>query len=123
HYGYGMPMHVGPPPAIVPGGPIPPPPIKEKSKTTELKIGLNAAPANVVVSLPANAELFANGQRTAQTKAERRFVTPELPAGQVFQYVFTAAIERDGKTVTETKQVEVVAGGSVRVEFDFADAT
>ncbi|MFL5338744.1 MAG: TIGR03000 domain-containing protein [Gemmataceae bacterium] len=101
HYGHGMPMPA--PVKIVPG---------------DVPVSGPAAPANVVVKMPEGAALFANGQKTAQTAAERRFVTPELPAGQVYHYVFTAEVERDGKTVRETKNVEVTAGSTVRVDFE-----
>ena len=47
------------------------------------------------------------------TGAERKFVSPELPAGQEFTYRFRAEYERDGETVSVTKKVPVRAGGTV----------
>jgi len=116
HYGYGMPR---------PAGPVPPTPVKPtvpKSGGTP-KIGLDGAPASVLVCLPAEATLLANGKPTTQTSDTRSFVTPNLPAGQAFHYVLTAQIERDGRMLTQSKEVEVAAGLTTKVEFDFGDST
>ena len=116
HYGYGMPMRV---PDVAPKMPPADAPKLLPGKDDKKNGGKTMAPAaaTVVVSLPASATLYANGHKTAQASAERRFVTPALEAGKVFHYVFTAETLRDGKPVAETRQVEVVAGGTTRVEF------
>jgi uncharacterized protein (TIGR03000 family) len=116
-YGYGMPMHVAPP--VAPGAPpaAQPAPVKPAVPAKpEGKIEASA-PATVVVSLPSDAVLFANGIRTTQTSAERHFVTPALAPGQMYHYVLTAEVNRDNKPVTETYQVEVKAGAETRVTF------
>lgn len=75
------------------------------------------ARASVVVRLPADAKLFADGRALTLTGAERKFVSPELPTGQEFVYKFTAEYERDGETVSVTKKVAVRAGLTVSVAF------
>ncbi len=79
------------------------------------------ARAAVVVKLPTDARLFAEGRALNLTGAERKFVSPELPTGQEFVYRFKAEYERDGETVSVTKKVPVRAGTTVTVEF--ADLT
>jgi len=75
------------------------------------------ARATVVVRLPADARLFAEGKPLSLTGSERRFVTPELPPGQEFAYRFRVEYDRDGETVSVTRKVPVRAGGLVSVEF------
>lgn len=79
------------------------------------------ARATVVVTLPADARLAADGRALNLTGTERKFVSPELPVDQEFLYRFTAQYERDGETVSVTKKVTVRAGSTVSVEF--ADLT
>jgi uncharacterized protein (TIGR03000 family) len=73
--------------------------------------------ATVVVRLPADARLYADGSALRMTGAERKFVTPELPAGYEFTYRLTAEYEREGETISVSKKVAVRAGGSAVVEF------
>ncbi|MCI0705208.1 MAG: TIGR03000 domain-containing protein [Planctomycetia bacterium] len=73
--------------------------------------------ATVIVKLPADAKLTADGRQLKLTGAERKFVTPELPRGQEFTYRFKVEYDRDGETVSVTKKVNVRAGGTVTVEF------
>lgn len=75
------------------------------------------ARASVVVKLPADARLFADGRQLNLTGAERKFVSPELPTDQEFAYRFKAEYERGGETVSVTKTVNVRAGLTVAVEF------
>ena len=77
--------------------------------------------AAVVVKLPADARLSADGRALNLTGAERKFVSPELPLNQEFVYRFKVEYERDGETVSVTKRVPVHAGATVTVEF--ADLT
>jgi uncharacterized protein (TIGR03000 family) len=115
HYGYGMPMKASP--AMPPPVTVPKPLDKKGDKTKGESNVLPPAAANVIISLPAEATLYANGYKTGQSSAERAFVTPALPQGQTFYYVFTAETIRDGKTVAETRRIEVTAGGTARVNF------
>lgn len=83
--------------------------------------GTSSTRATVLVRLPVDAQLFADGTALRLTGAMRRFVTPELPLGQEFTYRFRVEYERDGEVVSVTKRVPVRAGGSFTVEF--ADLT
>ncbi len=84
---------------------------------TALASNAPTARASVVVRLPADARLLADGRALTLTGAERKFVSPELPTGQEFVYKFTAEYERDGETVSVSKKVTVRAGATVAVAF------
>jgi uncharacterized protein (TIGR03000 family) len=73
--------------------------------------------ATVVVRLPSDARLYADGAPLRLAGGERKFVTPELPAGMEYSYRFTAEYERGGETVSVTKKVAVRAGSSATIEF------
>lgn len=73
--------------------------------------------ATVLVKLPADAKLFAEGRQLNLAGAERRFTTPPLPADREALYTFRIEYTRDGEQVTQSKKVSVRAGGSATVEF------
>jgi uncharacterized protein (TIGR03000 family) len=75
------------------------------------------ARATVLVKLPADARLYADSKALTLTGTERKFVSPELPAGQEFVYRFRAEYERGGETVSVTKKVPVKAGATLTIEF------
>lgn len=113
-YGYGYPTV----PAYVT------PKVEEKKATEKeepKKTYLPASPnhARVIVNLPVDAKLYANGQLTTLTSSVRDFTTPTLERGHDFQYAMKVEYVRDGKTVTESQVVRVRAGQVSVV--DFAD--
>src|SRR6185437_12888737 len=57
------------------------------------------------------------------TGTERKFITPELPAGMEFTYKFSAEYERNGEMVTVSKKVAVRPGNTSMVEFADLTAT
>jgi uncharacterized protein (TIGR03000 family) len=81
-----------------------------------------AAPATIVVSLPAEAKLTIDGAATRSTSETRVFASPALDPGKEYYYILKADLVRDGKTVSTTKRVTVRAGDETRVTLDFADA-
>jgi uncharacterized protein (TIGR03000 family) len=66
--------------------------------------------ARVDIQVPANADLFIEGQKMTQTGARRSFVSPALEAGHKYIYTIKATWMEDGKPVTQQKQVTVQAG-------------
>src|SRR5258708_116719 len=60
---------------------------------------------------------IASAEIRRQTAAARRFVPPELQIGISYTYVFTAEIIRNDQPITETIEVEVMAGAESRVTF------
>jgi len=75
-----------------------------------------AAPATLVVNLPADATLSVDGVATKAANAVRQFSTPVLAAGQSYHYTLTAEIVRDGKTYSASETVTVRAGQISQVE-------
>ena len=103
-----------PPPVGIPGAA---PPKVPTTPPAPVKPEFEPAPAGVIVALPADAKLIANGQIMKQTGAERRFVSPELIPGINYSYTFTAEITRNDRAISETIEVEVFAGNETRVTF------
>jgi len=68
------------------------------------------APARLLVRLPAAARLTIDGEPTRSQGDTRRFVSPPLEPGRRFVYVLRAEMVRDGKKVTEAREVPVRAG-------------
>lgn len=72
--------------------------------------------ATVVVKLPADAVLYAEGRRLTLGGTERTFTTPPLPAGD-WGYTFRAEYTRDGETISRSKRVGVRPGDALVLEF------
>jgi uncharacterized protein (TIGR03000 family) len=113
------------------GGVVPPPPptdTKDPKKTSfeGSPVADSSLPANrgqVVVQVPANAKLFADGQATTLGGTERVFQTPDLVVGRDFQYTLKIEIPEGGETKSVTKQVLVRAGHRTVVDFTGHDAS
>ncbi|MBY0528335.1 MAG: TIGR03000 domain-containing protein [Gemmataceae bacterium] len=82
-----------------------------------VKMAGRAAPATVVVQAPAEAKVFVEGRAVA-LDARGSFTTPKLEAGEGYVYTIKVQTMRDGRPVTETKDVSVRAGETSRVAFD-----
>jgi uncharacterized protein (TIGR03000 family) len=102
---------------VVPGGMEPKVMPKEKVPTPPTKTSL---PANIVVTLPADARLTVDGNATSSTSEVRTFVTPALQTGSDYVYTLQAEVVRDGRTLTETQVVTVRAGETTNVPFSFS---
>ena len=74
-----------------------------------------AAPATLIVNVPADARLTIDGQTTTSTSTQRIFVSPALEAGRTFHYTLQAEIVKDGQTIKVSKRVAVMAGEESRV--------
>lgn len=72
-------------------------------------------PAQVAVTLPADAKLLFNGTAATGTGAVRTFRTPALQKGVSYRYELTAEVTRDGRTERVTETVVVRAGETAKV--------
>jgi uncharacterized protein (TIGR03000 family) len=88
----------------------------EKGKTEA------AAPARIIVSLPADARLTVDGVATTSVSARRVFVSPELVPGKAYSYTLKAEFSKDGKSVVVTKEVIIKAGAEISVNLVEANA-
>ena len=83
-----------------------------------------AAPSNpniaaMQVRVPANAEIWFDGDRTSQSGAVRHFESPALQPDKTFTYTIRARwTDGAGKVVDRTKQIKVQAGARVGVDFN-----
>lgn len=73
-------------------------------------------PADITVAVPADAELWFQGQKTTQKGALRQFQTPALKPGS-FTYEVKASWEDKGKKVQQTRTISVKAGDHLNVFF------
>ncbi len=79
---------------------------------------------SVEIQVPENAKVVLAGVPTKRMGLVRTFQTTELEKGQAWEdYTVVATIEKDGKTIEQTKTLTVVAGEAHKVEFDFDDNT
>jgi len=84
------------------------------------KVG-QAAPATIIVNLPAEAKLTIDDAATKQTSARRVFVSPTLNAGESYSYTLKAEFVAEGKPVVQSKTVTVTAGIETAVSFTASD--
>jgi uncharacterized protein (TIGR03000 family) len=92
------------------------------SETTAPPLALNETTAGpnqvtLIVRLPADARLFAENQLIPLTGAVRVFVTPQLEPDRTYYYELTIEVERGGKTVKNTQNVEMRVGNVSNVLF------
>jgi len=87
----------------------------KEPKVIEKKKGEAAAPAKIIVSLPADARLTIDGAATTSVSDRRIFQSPELAPGKNFSYTLKAEFNQDGKPVVVTKEVTIQAGAEVNV--------
>src|SRR5262249_58388205 len=83
-----------------------------------------AAPAasNVAylnINVPEDAKVYLQDQLMTLTGAQRRFVTPEIQAGNQHLYTVRVEVIRDGKTLSKTTQATVAAGQEIAVSVKF----
>jgi len=107
-------------PAIAPPATVPPKPLPagESIPSPKEKKQANAAgAAQIVVELPADAQLFVDEEPTRGTSARRTLVTPTLQPGLLHTYTLRVEVTRDGKSHSELKRVEVTAGETAQVFF------
>lgn len=96
---------------------------KEEKKATGKEEASIAAPATIVVSLPAEAKLKIDNHLTTSTSATRVFTSPALELGKAYTYTLTATITREGREVSASQDVTVQAGQETRVTLNFPVAT
>jgi uncharacterized protein (TIGR03000 family) len=75
------------------------------------------ARARITLSVPAAARVWFDGTPTTATGSVREFSTPPLRPDARYAYVVQARWNENGREVTQTLQVEVLAGAHVTVTF------
>ncbi len=95
---------------------------KEEKKEEKKKTDAGAAPATIVVNLPADAKLFIDGKATSSTSALRVFETPALETSKEYTYTLTAQVSRNGKTESKIERITVRGGAETPVTIRFNEA-
>lgn len=75
-----------------------------------------AAHAGIRILVPADAEVFFDGEPTTQKGSERLFISPPLQAGKKYHYEIRARWKDNGKPVERTRRVAVSGGVTARVD-------
>lgn len=71
--------------------------------------------AHIVLDVPANAEVWFNGNKTKQTGQVRHFYSPQLEPGKNYVYSLRVRWTKDGKENEENRRVRVHANATVPV--------
>jgi uncharacterized protein (TIGR03000 family) len=79
--------------------------------------GTPTSTARINVRLPAGATLTVEGQAVSLPAGRPAFRTPPLERGRTYYYTLQAAVVRDGRTQTVTREVAFRAGQEVVVDF------
>jgi uncharacterized protein (TIGR03000 family) len=69
------------------------------------------------IQVPADAEIWVEGEKTKQTGTNRTFRSPPLEPGKNYTYEVKVRWMEDGKPVEKTENVPVHAGEQSRVDF------
>lgn len=72
-----------------------------------------------VHGMPAEAEIFFDGEVTTQTGNRRKYFTSPLEVGKSYQYEVVARWQEKGKEVKLSRQVSLTGGDAVNVDFYF----
>jgi uncharacterized protein (TIGR03000 family) len=89
-------------------GPVPPAPA--------------AVPAEIDLQVPADAQVWFDGEKTTQTGALRQFVSPPLATDRDYTYEVRVAWKEGGREVTESRRLTVRGGSRVSASFPAAPA-
>ena len=76
----------------------------------------------LVVEVPADAKIYVNDRLTSTPGEVREYVSKNLTRGFNYSYVVRAELVRNGKTVTETKKVDIRAGENTKLAFNLTGA-
>jgi uncharacterized protein (TIGR03000 family) len=87
------------------------------SATSASSTSQHNGPAKILMTLPADATLWAQGVKISGSGSSRTLSSPTLAAGHRYGYDFRASWVENGHTVTQTQSVSVTAGARVKVHF------
>jgi len=83
----------------------------------------SASSASIAVTLPAEATVFVNDQKTTSTGSLRNYVSRGLEAGRTYAYKLRVEFELNGEPVVEQKLLKLRAGDSLEVSFGSEDSS
>jgi uncharacterized protein (TIGR03000 family) len=75
------------------------------------------------ITVPSDAQVTLGGSATRAAGPFRYYSTKALQPGQTWEdYEIQVTLERDGQTLTQSKVVDLTAGASLELSFDFEAA-
>lgn len=79
----------------------------------------------LAVNVPEDAKIYVNGTATSSMGEARQYVSRDLQRGYNYTYEVRAEVVRDGRTVEQVKEINLRAGETANLAFDFpaAEAT
>jgi uncharacterized protein (TIGR03000 family) len=92
-----------------------PPDVVQHPAPSPLMLGDRVA--QIVVEVPADAEVWIEDQKTQQGGTSRAFVSPPLERNQLYEYRVRARWKEQGQTVEQTQRINVLAGERPTVVF------
>ncbi|HEX3726206.1 MAG TPA: TIGR03000 domain-containing protein [Pirellulales bacterium] len=105
------------PPANPPTPPGPTEPAPGQSTMYHPTYGPMRNSALLSVKVPADAKVFVNDRATTSTGLDREYISRDLETGARYNYEVRAEFIRDGKSVSETKTVQLTAGQNAGLDF------
>jgi uncharacterized protein (TIGR03000 family) len=91
--------------------------LPEEGRTGDAAEPEDANVAIIDLLVPAQAEVWFDGQKTTQTGKVREFITPSLNPDKSYRYDIKVRWTTDGKEVIRKREVEVHAGDHLGVNF------
>lgn len=103
----------------------------QQTQVVELEAGLEKSIAfdfsaseipvtTLTLNVPEDANVLLGGAATKARGTVREYSTSQLKSGQVWQdYTIVVQVERDGKTITQEKAIDLQGGVSQELDFDF----
>jgi uncharacterized protein (TIGR03000 family) len=88
--------------------------------TTRPVAAVRTGDARLSVSVPDDAVVFINGNRTTKIGTHREYVSTGLKASHSYRYVVRVQVSRDGTVLENVREVIIRAGGSTHLVFDAA---
>jgi uncharacterized protein (TIGR03000 family) len=80
-------------------------------------------PAHITLKVPADAEVWFNGQKTKATGTVRDYDSPPLASGYRYTYQIRVSWQHDGRTIAQHREVSVTSGARMTVAFPQRDAS
>ena len=79
---------------------------------------------SLAIEVPHDARVKLCGKETSATGRIRHFATSKLAEGMTWKgYTIEVSVERDGETITSEKTLDLLAGDSHSLKFEFDDST
>ena len=75
------------------------------------------------LNVPEDASVFINGQETTSTGGMRFYVSRNLMRDTVYTYLIRTEVVRGGKRLSQTRSVQLQAGNSESLSFEFPEAS